>query len=43
MWMKTGKPNISWISSQRFDGDEWTTYTKKFIADKEVKSAVFRF
>lgn len=28
MWIKTGKPNISWISSQRFEGDEWTKYTK---------------
>lgn len=43
MWRKTENPNIKWISTKKVDGDEWVTYTKKFEACKEVKSALFRF
>lgn len=43
MWKKTENPNIKWISTKKVQGNEWVTYTKKFVADKDVKSALFRF
>lgn len=43
MWMNTKNPNISWISSKRENGSEWTEYTKEFTLNNDVKSALFRF
>ena len=43
MWINTEHPNISWISAQKYGGDEWVTYTKRFVAPKAVRSAVIRF
>jgi hypothetical protein len=43
MFINKQKPNISWISTQKYDGDEWVTYTKHFVAIKVVRSAVIRF
>ncbi len=43
MWRKTENPSVKWISTKKVNGDEWVTYTKKFIAEKDVKSALFRF
>lgn len=43
MWINTGKPKISWISAQKTGGGEWVRYTKRFRAEKPVKSAVARF
>ncbi len=43
MLYNEGKTNVTWITSQRFDGGEWATYTKKFVAKSNIDEAVFRF
>lgn len=43
MWINNTKPDLYWISNQRYSGEEWIKYTKKIYIDKNIKSAVFRF
>lgn len=43
MWINKEHPQISWITSQKYGGDEWQIYTKHFTVPKAVRSAVIRF
>lgn len=43
MWIHSEKPNVNWITVQKFEGGEWVHYTKNLTIPKPLRSAVIRF